>query len=149
MTAATPLRKSRLARTAAYTASRSALSVEVTDWLTLGLGAQIQFIDLRLTDQSTPSTPVIDQIDGDDFGFGLTAGVLITPMPGTEIGLGYRSFINHDLDGEVTIDGVSADSSLAISTARHVILASASGSPTAPRHGRCGMVELEPLQEAT
>jgi len=89
-----------------------ALSVEVTDWLTLGLGAQIQFIDLRLTDQSTPSTPVIDQIDGDDFGFGLTAGVLITPMPGTEIGLGYRSFINHDLDGEVTIDGVSADSSL-------------------------------------
>jgi long-chain fatty acid transport protein len=89
-----------------------ALSVEVTDWLTLGLGAQIQFIDVRLTNQSIPSTGAIAQIEGDDFGYGLTAGVLITPMPGTEIGLGYRSFINHDLDGEVTIAGVSEDSSL-------------------------------------
>jgi long-chain fatty acid transport protein len=84
----------------------------VTDWLTLGLGAQIQFIDVRLTNQSIPSTGAIAQIEGDDFGYGLTAGVLITPMPGTEIGLGYRSFINHDLDGEVTIAGVSEDSSL-------------------------------------
>jgi long-chain fatty acid transport protein len=33
-------------------------------------------------------------------------------MPGTEIGLGYRSFINHDLEGEVTIADASDDSSL-------------------------------------
>ena len=41
----------------------------------------------------------ISTLEGDDVGFGLTAGIKVTPVPGTEIGLGYRSFINHELDG--------------------------------------------------
>ncbi|HWT31395.1 MAG TPA: outer membrane protein transport protein [Propylenella sp.] len=89
-----------------------ALSIELADWLAVGLGAQIQHIDLRLTNQTLPGTGDTAEISGDDVGFGLTAGVLITPMPGTEIGLGYRSFIDHELDGETEIAGEAEDSSL-------------------------------------
>jgi long-chain fatty acid transport protein len=78
-----------------------AIAVQLNDWLALALGAQIQFIDVRLTAQALPAPLGISTIEGDDFGFGLTAGVLVTPAPGTEIGLGYRSRINHELDGEL------------------------------------------------
>ena len=89
-----------------------ALSVELTDWLAFGIGAQIQYIDVRLTNQTLPGTGEIAEISGDDVGFGLTAGVLITPMPGTDIGLGYRSFIDHELEGETEIADDAEDSSL-------------------------------------
>ena len=89
-----------------------AVSFEVTDWLALAIGAQLQFIDVRLTNQSVPSTGDIAEFSGDDFGVGLTAGILVTPMPGTELGLGYRSFIDHELEGEIDIVGESEDASL-------------------------------------
>jgi long-chain fatty acid transport protein len=75
-----------------------ALSVEVTDWLALAVGAQIQYFDARLTRQALGPLG-ISTLDGDDVGFGFTAGLKLTPTPGTEIGLGYRSFINQKLDG--------------------------------------------------
>lgn len=75
-----------------------AVSVEVTDWLTLALGAQVQYFDARLTRQALGPLGV-STVEGNDVGFGLTAGIKVTPMPGTEVGLGYRSFIDHELDG--------------------------------------------------
>ena len=82
-----------------------AASVDVTDWLAVALGAQIQYIDVRLTGQMLGGPPPlglgISTLEGDDVGFGLTAGIRVTPMPGTEIGLGYRSFIDHELDGSL------------------------------------------------
>jgi long-chain fatty acid transport protein len=81
-----------------------AIAYQLTDWLSIGIGAQIQFIDLHYTAQALASPPPpIANLDGDDFGFGLTAGVQITPLPGTEIGLGYRSRIDHEIDGELTV----------------------------------------------
>jgi long-chain fatty acid transport protein len=78
-----------------------ALSYQVTDWLAIGLGAQIQYIDLRYTSQALPMFGV-STLNGNDFGFGLTAGVQITPREGTEIGVGYRSRIDHEIDGTLT-----------------------------------------------
>ena len=75
-----------------------AVSVEVTDWLALALGAQVQYLDARLTRQALGPLGT-STLDGDDVGFGLTAGIKIKPVPGTEIGLGYRSFVDHELDG--------------------------------------------------
>jgi long-chain fatty acid transport protein len=75
-----------------------AVSVDLTDWLALALGAQIQYFDARLTRQALGALG-ISRLEGDDVGFGLTAGIKLTPVPGTDIGLGYRSFVNHDLDG--------------------------------------------------
>jgi long-chain fatty acid transport protein len=77
-----------------------AMSVELTDWLAVALGAQIQYFDARLTRQALGPLGT-STLDGDDVGFGLTAGIKITPVPGTEIGLGYRSFIEHELDGKL------------------------------------------------
>jgi long-chain fatty acid transport protein len=77
-----------------------AVSFQVTDWLSLGVGAQIQYLDVRLTNQFLPGLGV-STLDGNDVAFGLTAGVLVTPMPGTEIGLGYRSRLAHELDGDL------------------------------------------------
>lgn len=77
-----------------------AVSVEVTPWLALALGAQIQYFDARLTRQALGPLGV-STAKGDDVGFGFTAGVKVTPLPGTEIGVGYRSFIDHELDGSL------------------------------------------------
>ena len=76
------------------------VSYEVTDWLAVAVGAQIQYIDIGLTEQFIPGLG-ISTIEGDDVGLGFTAGLKLTPMNGTEIGLGYRSFIDHELDGEL------------------------------------------------
>ena len=75
-----------------------AVSVALADWLALAIGAQVQYFDARLTRQALGPLGV-SRLEGDDVGFGLTAGIKVTPRPGTAIGLGYRSFINHDLDG--------------------------------------------------
>jgi long-chain fatty acid transport protein len=74
------------------------VSLEVTRWLALALGAQIQYFDTRLTRQALGPLG-ISRLEGDDVGFGFTAGIKVTPRPGTAIGLGYRSAIEHDLDG--------------------------------------------------
>jgi long-chain fatty acid transport protein len=77
-----------------------AVSLEVTKWLALALGAQVQYFEARLTRQALG--PLGNStLEGDDVGFGLTAGIKVAPVPGTEIGLGYRSFIDHELDGQL------------------------------------------------
>jgi long-chain fatty acid transport protein len=40
------------------------------------------------------------ELKGDGYGYGFTAGVTLKPFQGTEISLGYRSSINHHLNGE-------------------------------------------------
>lgn len=84
-----------------------AVSLEVTDWLAFALGAQVQYFQARLTRQALG--PLGNStLDGDDVGFGLTAGIKVTPVPGTEIGLGYRSFIDHELDGKLETGNAGA-----------------------------------------
>ena len=74
-----------------------AISYQVNEWLALALGVQVQYIDVRLTALPSPLTSV----EGDDVAVGATAGILLTPMPGTEIGLGYRSRLDHTLEGNL------------------------------------------------
>jgi long-chain fatty acid transport protein len=47
-------------------------------------------------------------IDGEDFGFGYTLGLLWNPLSGTDIGLGYRSSVEHRLKGHISVAGLSA-----------------------------------------
>ena len=46
----------------------------------------------------------IAQFKGDDWAFGATAGITVEPAAGTTIGLGYRSRLTHDLDGDFKTD---------------------------------------------
>ena len=86
------------------------VAYQLSDWLTLAVGAQVQYLKVRLTDQ-TIAPGAMASLEGDDIGFGLTAGVQITPWQGTEIGLGYRSRIDHELDADLALNvtGVRGD----------------------------------------
>lgn len=106
-------------------------SYELTPDLIVGAGAQIQYADATLKSAFpnlgaflplgidpllTPNQAFVNAfggqnpnlvIDGDDFGFGYTLGVLWSPFSGTDIGAGYRSSIDHTLDGNVSVAGLS------------------------------------------
>jgi long-chain fatty acid transport protein len=75
-----------------------AIAVDVTDWLAVAVGLQVQYFDARLTRQALGPLGIAT-LKGDDTGVGFTAGVKVVPLPGTEIGVGYRSAIDYDLDG--------------------------------------------------
>ncbi len=76
------------------------IGVRVNDMISLGVGLQIQYFDVRLTSATGPfpNDPTAI-LQGDDTAIGATAGIVFTPRPGTEIGLGYRSRIDHSLEG--------------------------------------------------
>jgi long-chain fatty acid transport protein len=107
-------------------------SYQLTPTLIVGAGAQVQYADATLksafpnlgaflalgVDPSlTPNQALVNAfggpnpnlvIDGDDFGFGYTLGILWHPLSGTDIGLGFRSSIEHTFEGDIFVAGVSA-----------------------------------------
>ena len=51
---------------------------------------------------AAPGDPAADSlvsVKGDDWAYGYSFGVLLTPQPDTRIGIGYRSMMNIDLSG--------------------------------------------------
>jgi long-chain fatty acid transport protein len=87
------------------------MAYKLDDTLTVGVGIQVQYIDIRLRSAQTdlglvPGVPG-RTTEGDDIGFGVTAGVIWQPVAGTSIGLGYRSAIKVGLKGTCTGTGLS------------------------------------------
>lgn len=82
------------------------IAYRVTPTLAIGVGLQIEHIEGRLKSASgvTP-TSLNAVIQGDDTAFGFTAGVNWNPTSTTSIGLGYRSSIDHTLEGTISIPG--------------------------------------------
>lgn len=77
------------------------LAYELSERLSVALGVVAQYADATLARaQSTPLGDARAEVTGDDWDYGFTLGVLTEPRPGTRIGLGYRSQINHTLEGE-------------------------------------------------
>ncbi|MGB6923617.1 MAG: outer membrane protein transport protein [Methyloceanibacter sp.] len=74
------------------------LSYEIAPGLSLGVGVQFQYFDLLELRAATPLGG--SNINGDDFGVGVMAGINYSPTKGTSIGLGFRSSIEHDLQGD-------------------------------------------------
>ncbi|MGH6944754.1 MAG: OmpP1/FadL family transporter [Geminicoccaceae bacterium] len=83
-------------------------------WLTVGAGAQIEYIDAKLTnaiDSATIATlngiPTVAEpnpdsfvkLSGDDVAAGFVLGAIVEPRRGTRVGIGYRSSIKHTLKG--------------------------------------------------
>ncbi len=74
------------------------VAYKVTDDLTIGVGAQIEYFKVRLNNNSRA-------VELDDIGIGATAGVTWTPAQGTTIGVGYRSAVSFDLEGDYNVFG--------------------------------------------
>jgi long-chain fatty acid transport protein len=101
------------------------LAYRLTPTLTVGVGLQIEYLRIRLNHAGFNSLlgPISGArfFDGDDWGVGGTAGVLWQPLPGTSLGVGYRSAVGFDVQGSYRrgaglSPGVSADASAGLTT---------------------------------
>ena len=83
------------------------MSYELMRGLHVGFGFQFQYAKLTFkTANSAAASPPSATLIGDDVGAGFTAGVLWKPAAGTSIGLGYRSAVQHSIDGKVYNTGL-------------------------------------------
>ncbi len=76
------------------------VAYKATDKLSLGAGAQLQYMKAKLT--NTASAYGVDHVrlQGDTFDIGYQLGALYEFNDDTRIGLGYRSEVKHKLKGE-------------------------------------------------
>ncbi len=83
----------------------SALAWQVTDWLAIAGGVQVQkFRGEFEKSELIPVGPFFVAeargfLEGEDWGVGGIAGIVLTPTETTRIGVGYRSQITHRLEG--------------------------------------------------
>lgn len=87
------------------------VAYKLNDMWSFGVGLQVQYASAR---QVVPLPPAgaagagITQADG--WGVGMTAGVTFTPTKTTQIGLGWRSFVDQRVEG-TTVFGAATNSS--------------------------------------
>jgi long-chain fatty acid transport protein len=83
-----------------YNATPS-IAWRINDWISVGFGLQVQYGQAGLTQGVTLPGPAFasSNIGGDGWGWGVTAGVTLTPAKGTTIGLGWRSQMDQKIDG--------------------------------------------------
>jgi long-chain fatty acid transport protein len=84
-------------------------SFQVAPGITIGLGVQFEYAALQFRTKSgvAPGAPN-SVLDGNDLGYGFTAGILFEPTSTTAIGLGYRSAVSHTIRGVVEVAGFPA-----------------------------------------
>lgn len=76
------------------------IAYKLTPELTIGAGIQVEYLDVRLNRGPAGGGDIGRSADLDDIGIGATVGVNWTPMVGTSIGVGYRSAVSFDLEGD-------------------------------------------------
>lgn len=84
------------------------LAYKINDMISVSAGVQIQWMSVGYNQFTTPAAPTANMaiIGGSGYGYGFTLGATITPMPGTVIGIGYRSAINQKISGTLTTSAV-------------------------------------------
>ena len=91
------------------------LAYQISERISVGGGVDIQYADADLRSSVFVGAGAIgeSQLTGDDISVGYNLGVKVKATPKTEVGLHYRSAINHELEGEINISGTGtpADSS--------------------------------------
>jgi long-chain fatty acid transport protein len=84
------------------------LALKATEWLSIGLGIDIQYADAVLESAAFAGAAGTSRLSGDDWSVGYNAGIQIKPWQHTEIGLHYRSAMKHTLDGTISAEGTGA-----------------------------------------
>jgi long-chain fatty acid transport protein len=75
-------------------------SFKLNDMISVGVGAQIEYMTVDLTSRLPGSGTKAFRTKGDDIGLGFTVGVLFEPTDTTDIGIGFRSSVSHVLKGD-------------------------------------------------
>lgn len=88
------------------------LAYKVNDRLSLGAGVNAQYVDATLTSAidfgallgAPGSLDGKAKVSGDDISYGYNLGVLFALTPASQLGLSYRSSIQHALSGDADFD---------------------------------------------
>lgn len=87
-------------------------SYQITDTVALGAALNIQYITARLAGSVESNglyfESAANDLRGDDYGFGYTLGTTFTPRKDVRLGVAYRSKISHELEGDLKISGMPA-----------------------------------------
>ena len=97
------------------------VAMKVTDWLDVGTGFDAQYVKAKLT-SALPNLPTVagvapvvlipaatdgmNSLEGDGWDYGWNAGAQMH-FGALDLGLSYRSKIEHELDGDVNISGLT------------------------------------------
>ncbi|MFC7378731.1 OmpP1/FadL family transporter [Brevundimonas sp. GCM10030266] len=84
-------------------------AMRVTDWLDLGAGVDAQYAKAKLTSALPNLSPTLpdgfSSLEGDGWAYGWNVGAQ-AHFGKLDLGLSYRSAIEHELDGDVAISGL-------------------------------------------
>ena len=84
------------------------VAYKINDRISVGAGLNFQRADAELTNRVTDVTSEgTSKLEGDDWGYGYTLGAQVKLLPTTTLGLNYRSSVHYDLDGEITVAGLT------------------------------------------
>jgi long-chain fatty acid transport protein len=89
-------------RTYTFTPS---VAYRISDMISVGAGLQLEYMSVDIN-SSIPTGVEFFSADGSDFNVGFTAGLFIEPTATTDIGIGFRSGINHKLEGDGFVAGL-------------------------------------------
>lgn len=85
-------------------------AMQVTDWLDVGVGVDAQYAKARLGSALPNLSPLLpdgrNNLEGDAINYGWNVGAQ-AHAGRWNVGLSYRSAIDHELDGKVTVSGLA------------------------------------------
>ncbi|MGC9385615.1 MAG: OmpP1/FadL family transporter [Hydrogenovibrio sp.] len=84
----------------------------VNDQLQLGLGFNAQYVDVileqKINQAALGDTDANAKVTGSNWTFGYNLGLMYQPVETVNIGLSYRSEMNHNVDGQVRYNNVNS-----------------------------------------
>lgn len=78
------------------------VAYKINDMISVAFGVQAQYMKVSY-DAFLATNPLIGSVNGAGWGWGWTAGVTFTPLPKTQIGIGYRSAIDQKINGSLDV----------------------------------------------
>ena len=81
------------------------VAYQINDYVTIAAGLQVQYSDAEIN--PVAGGVLLGLLEGDDISLGFTAGIHVMVSENTEIGLGYRSGQEVDLDGTFAVAGTT------------------------------------------
>jgi len=84
------------------------ISHKISDDFSLGLGLQVQYASMYLTQAVNLGSDVLYKVKGSDWGYGYNLGAAYKINDYLKLGLGYRSKIDYKMTGDASIGAIGA-----------------------------------------